>query len=111
MKGLVGGPLSVGGLGPRPPAPPLKSGPLGKLSRPDSTSSTSFTVEDVVTFFLKHRVECESLSSSSSYQQQQQQQLSARYCGIQQPQQQLVRQTRIFHVSDDQKLYIGSQQA
>ena len=27
MKGLVGGPLSVGGLGPRPSAPPLKSGP------------------------------------------------------------------------------------
>jgi len=27
MKGLVGGPLLVGGLGPGPPAPPLKSGP------------------------------------------------------------------------------------
>ena len=27
MKGLVGGPLLVGGLGPRPPGPPLKSGP------------------------------------------------------------------------------------
>ena len=26
MKGLVGGPLLVGGLGPGPPAPPLKSG-------------------------------------------------------------------------------------
>ena len=29
MKGLVGGPLLVGGLGPEPPAsPPLKSGPV-----------------------------------------------------------------------------------
>ena len=27
MKGLVGGPLLVGGLGPGPPGPPLKSGP------------------------------------------------------------------------------------
>jgi len=27
MKGLVGGPLLVGGLGPGPPALPLKSGP------------------------------------------------------------------------------------
>ena len=27
MKGLVGGPLFVGGLGPGPPGPPLKSGP------------------------------------------------------------------------------------
>jgi len=27
MKGLVGGPLLVGGLGPGPPDPPLKSGP------------------------------------------------------------------------------------
>jgi len=27
MKGLVGGPLLVRGLGPGPPAPPLKSGP------------------------------------------------------------------------------------
>jgi len=30
MKGLVGGPLLVGGLGPGPPAPPLKSGPAGQ---------------------------------------------------------------------------------
>ena len=28
MKGLVGGPLLVGGLGPGPPGPPLKSGPV-----------------------------------------------------------------------------------
>jgi len=27
MNCLVGGPLLVGGLGPGPPAPPLKSGP------------------------------------------------------------------------------------
>ena len=27
MKGLVGGPLLVGGLGPGPPGPALKSGP------------------------------------------------------------------------------------
>ena len=29
MKGLVGGPLLVGGLGPWPPGPSLKSGPEG----------------------------------------------------------------------------------
>jgi len=28
MKGLVGGPPLVGGLGPGPPGPPLKSGPV-----------------------------------------------------------------------------------
>ena len=28
MAGLVGGRLLVGGLGPRPPGPPLKSGPV-----------------------------------------------------------------------------------
>ena len=32
MKGLVGGPLLVGGLGPGPPEPPpLKSGPVSFL--------------------------------------------------------------------------------
>jgi len=31
MKSLVGGPLLVGGLGPGPPASPLKSGPGGIL--------------------------------------------------------------------------------
>ena len=30
MKGLVGGPSLVGGLGPGPPGPPLKSGPASE---------------------------------------------------------------------------------
>jgi len=33
MNGLVGGPLLVGGLGPGPPGPPLKSGPEKKKKK------------------------------------------------------------------------------
>ena len=48
MKGLVGGPLMVGGLGPGPPGPPLKSGPefgynivTARITTPDLYCSAS----------------------------------------------------------------------